>query len=151
MAGPPSQPEDPCPMILPRTGTRRHSGSAHLSHVPSLRSSGYIVNPRHRYFKWWHSARRTSGSSSAPLGLPRHLVELLYLLLLDPIRQSVQVAVVHQHSDEGEPEIPVAQVERLALRSRQAHDHFGTGDCDFLRGLRFCSLAGQVYFRLLLL
>ena len=89
-------------------------GLAHLLDRPSLLGLGEVnsgkddVSRDHRRFV--QAALQVT--DVAPLALDRVPVVVDHaLLLLDPIRQAVQVAVVHHHGDEGEPQIPVAQVE----------------------------------------
>jgi len=88
-------------------------GLAHLLERPSLLGLGEVTSGK-------HDVSRDDGrfvqaalqvTDVAPLPLNRSSVVEEALLLLDPIRQSVQVAIMHHHGDKGEPEIPVTQVE----------------------------------------
>ena len=48
--------------------------------------------------------------------------------LLDPVRQAVQIAIVHQHGDDAEPQIPVTYVERCALGGWQGQSMVSAKD-----------------------
>ena len=54
---------------------------------------------------------------------------------------------MHHHGDEGEPQIPVAQVERRALGRGEGQGEVGAEDGGFLRCLRCWLLAWRLLLR----